>query len=78
MCLKSFGKFSEAIDYHMKALDIQRKLFGTEEQTDLEMSLNNIGVCLQSLGKYNEAGDYFQKSIDIQRKIYMAQMNILV
>ena len=63
------GKYSEALCYLEKALEISLKIFG-EKHRDVAAGYNNIGLIYGSLGNYDKALEFHKKSLDISLKIF--------
>ncbi|XP_020605746.1 kinesin light chain-like [Orbicella faveolata] len=55
--------------YHEKALMIRKKIFG-EEDADVAISYNNLGIVYRNLGQYNEAKEYYEKAVIIRKQIF--------
>ncbi len=58
--------YTEAFNYHKKALEIHQKLNDKYQES---IDLNNIGLVHKSIGEYKEAKDFFQNSINIKKSI---------
>ena len=66
---RHLGQYTEAKEYHQKALIIYKKIFG-EEHANVALSYNNLGNDYHSLGQYNEAKEYHEKALIIEKKIF--------
>ena len=66
--LKQKGKYSEAIEVALKALEIGKKLFGFEHP-DTARSLNNLAEFYDRMGDYDRAETLYQRSLKIVEKL---------
>ena len=55
---------------YIKSLEIDGKLFRTDEHTTIAISLFKIGLVLDKQGKYEEALEHYNKSLEIDRKVF--------
>ena len=62
------GKYSTALSYLKKALEIQQQAL-PHNHPHLATTYNNIGMVYQSIGEYSTALSYFKKTLDIQQQI---------
>ncbi|MGV7224322.1 MAG: SIR2 family protein, partial [Nitrospinales bacterium] len=53
--LSSQGKYDEAVSAYKKSLEIQKKVYGTENHPSYAASLHGLANALSSQGKYDEA-----------------------
>ena len=58
------GKYSEALKYYFRALDIYEETQG-KQHPETATTLNNIGESLRSQGKYSEALKYYLRALEI-------------
>ena len=58
---EDLGKYAEAVDYDMKALEIEEEIFG-ECHPSISTSNNNLGHVYTTMGKYEEALACHEKS----------------
>jgi two-component system, NarL family, sensor kinase len=66
LCYYKLDKYSEAIEWFRKALDLQNK------KSDLESvasTLNNIGLNYKMLGNYDKAIDFYEQTIRIDEEL---------
>jgi len=63
---ENLGKHDEALEYHLKALDI-RKFFEKENHPNFALSYNNLALVYKSLGEDERALEYFLKALNIQK-----------
>ena len=68
--LNEQGKYEEALEHYNKSLEIDPKVFGTDEHATIATTLQNIGSVLNEQGKYNEALEHYNKSLEIDRKVF--------
>ncbi|MBI5745961.1 MAG: tetratricopeptide repeat protein [Nitrospirae bacterium] len=61
------GRYSEAINYEKKVLEIVEKAMG-KEHPDVATSLNNLAALYKSTGRYSEAEPLFKRSLEIWEK----------
>ncbi len=66
ICYFRLDKYSEAIVWFRKALDLQRK---TGDLEKVASSLNNIGLNYKMLGNYDEAISYYEQTIRIDEEL---------
>jgi class 3 adenylate cyclase len=59
------GQFVQAMNYYMRALDINEK---TGNITQQATNIGNIGVIYYEFGDYNEAVNYMIKGLELNRK----------
>ena len=71
------GDYDEALLYYQKALKIEYRVFGVDENhvetqgnSSIADSLHNIGVVYQIKGDYDEALLYYQKSLKIKYRVF--------
>lgn len=62
------GKYYMALEFHNKALEIKRLVFG-ENNPDTAASYNNIGIVYESLGDYDKALEYCNTALEIWRPV---------
>jgi tetratricopeptide (TPR) repeat protein len=60
------GKYTEAITYYEKSLEIRQKT--PENHPDLANSYNNIGDVYINIGEYSKALSYYEKALEIYQK----------
>lgn len=60
------GQLNQAIDYHLKALEIVERL---EDHGAIATTNNNIALIYRDWGQLDNAIDYFQKSLKVFEKI---------
>ena len=56
--------YQKALMYHLKALGIREKAFGTSHP-DTALSYYNIGIIYDDQSDYSTAYDYYKKALDI-------------
>jgi tetratricopeptide (TPR) repeat protein len=61
------GKYTEAITYYEKSLEISQKTL-PENHPDLATSYNNIGAVYGDMGEYSKALSYYEKALEIKQK----------
>jgi tetratricopeptide (TPR) repeat protein len=62
------GKFEEALEHYNKSLEIDIKVFETDEHAFIATTLQNIGSVLKLQGKYVEAFYCYKKSLKNRKK----------
>ena len=55
------GQYEEAIKYHKRSLDYQKKIKGNDVQFEEEQSFNNIAVVHKNAKQYDKALDFFNQ-----------------
>lgn len=60
------GKIQEAVECHMKALNIKQRI---ASKTSIAITLNNLGETYSEVGNYNRAIEYFQLSLNLRSEI---------
>ena len=66
---RNLGQYSEAKEYHEKALIIRKEIFG-EHHAKVAESYNNLGTVYGDLGQYSEARENYEKALIIIKKMY--------
>ncbi|MBA4152506.1 MAG: hypothetical protein C0509_08090, partial [Acinetobacter sp.] len=66
--LSAQGKYAEAQPFSMKALDIERKIFG-EGHANTATCYNALAANLNSQGKHAEAQPLFKNALDVRRSV---------
>jgi tetratricopeptide (TPR) repeat protein len=61
------GKYTEAITYFEKALEIKQKTLPANDPS-LATSYNNIGEVYRNMGEYSKALSYYEKALEIRQK----------
>ena len=61
------GNYSEALNYFVKALEIQEKTLG-ENHPDTAISYNGMASAYRGLGNYKKALKYYKKTLSIREK----------
>jgi tetratricopeptide (TPR) repeat protein len=61
------GKYTEAITYYQKLLEIRQKTLPANHPS-LATSYNNIGMVYNKMGEYSKALSYYEKSLEIKQK----------
>jgi tetratricopeptide (TPR) repeat protein len=64
---KDQGKYTEAITYCEKSLEIRQKTLPANHP-DLATSYNNIGSVYDDMGEYSKALSYYEKALEIYQK----------
>ena len=59
------GEHAKAIEYHEKALTIQRAVFG-DKHPAVATILNNIAFAYDAQGEHEKAIEYYEKALGIQ------------
>jgi len=62
------GQYLKALEYSMRALEIQHKVLG-EEHPSVATSYNNLASIYQATGDYNKALEYSMRALEIQHKV---------
>ena len=70
------GAYSEALNFHSKALEIREKVL-KPGHNHIAMSHMNIGAVHEKLGNYNKALEHFFKALEIQKKAIDKDFHIL-
>ena len=65
------GKYTEAIKYCQKYLDISKSHLPADHR-DMATSHNNIGLVYAKMGEYSKALEYYAKSLEIRKKSFPA------
>ena len=65
----NIANYTKAIDYLLKALEINKGIFG-ENHPDTAAYYNNLGSCYISLGIYNKAIEYHLRALEIKKEIF--------
>jgi adenylate cyclase len=66
LCYYKLDKYSDAIEWFQKALDLQRELGNLEA---VASSLNNIGLNYKMRGNYDKAIDFYEQTIRIDEEL---------
>jgi tetratricopeptide (TPR) repeat protein len=66
---KLFRNDSLTLEYHLKALDIRERVFGTDHP-DTAASYNNIGSTYNSMGNYQKTLEFKMKALDIKERVF--------
>ena len=66
---QQLGQYTEAKEYHEKALIINKKIFG-EVHANVASSYGNLGSAFRNLGQYSKAKEYLVKALIIRKKIF--------
>jgi tetratricopeptide (TPR) repeat protein len=61
------GKYTEALSYYEKALEIKQKILPANHPR-LASCYNNIGLAYDNMGEYSKALSYFEKTLEIKQK----------
>jgi tetratricopeptide (TPR) repeat protein len=61
------GKYTEAITYYEKSLEIKQKTLPANHH-NLATSYNNIGNVYYNMGEYSKALSYYEKALEIKQK----------
>ena len=61
------GKYTEALLYYEKALEVQQKTLPTKHP-GLATSYNNIGMVYNHMGEYSKTLSYYEKALEIEQK----------
>lgn len=75
----NFGRYEEALNYNLKALDIYKS---TGDSVSIATAFNNIGITYNALGDFSTAAYYSYKALDIHesksnwRKAAISCLNI--
>ena len=64
----SQGKYEEALEYYQKSLDIQIRVFGSDNPSVAD-SKENIGLVFKKMTKKSEARQMFTEAAGIRRKM---------
>jgi len=64
----SQGDYAKALEWYLKALDINEKILGNEHP-DTATTYNNIASVYNDLGAYKEALEWYKKALDIDEKV---------
>ncbi len=59
-------RFSDALDYHIKALQIELKIFNGVNHPLIALTINNVGTVCMRIEEYSEAMNYFERALQIQ------------
>ena len=71
-CIKNdLGEYSEAMTYHQRVLDIQKKTL-PPNHPDLASSYNNIGAVYSDMGDYPKACLSFENAVRIGQQVLPA------
>jgi len=62
--------FENSLVYYSKSIEINRKIFGTDDHSDIANSFNNIGSVYYSQGRHEKSLENTKKSLEIYRKIF--------
>lgn len=60
----------KAIEYHQRALAIQKETYRDHLNISIAYSLNNLGDIYEELGDYSQARQHYQEALEVKRKIY--------
>lgn len=60
------GAFSIALQYHLKSLEIQKRI---GNQVGIGNSYNNLGILYNDSQDYEKADEYYQKALEIRKEI---------
>ncbi|MEO1301405.1 MAG: tetratricopeptide repeat protein, partial [Bacteroidota bacterium] len=71
--LSQLGKYVEALEYSQQAIDMQKRIYGSQDHPEIARSLNNIGSHLSHLGKHKDALTYSQEALDMQKRLFSDQ-----
>ena len=62
------GNYDKAVEYCLKALEIDKILLGTEHR-DIAISYNHLGYLYEHKGDYDNALLYYLKALEIRKKV---------
>lgn len=66
----NIGKHSQALEYLLKSLALDRKILGNDENEQVANDMNNIGVCYENIaGKARIALYYYRKALQIYKEL---------
>ena len=74
-CLNALGRYEEAKQYNLAALDLSRK---TGNKAEEMAALNNLGYSFKYLGEPQEALDYFRDATELGKEIKAPVQEITV
>jgi len=63
-------KYQTAKEFHLKALDVRKYLYGNKKHAHVAISYNNLGQCCFMLGEIDEAFDYHRKAFEIRNSVF--------
>jgi len=66
---KNQGQYKKALECHLKALQILRRVCGDDDPY-VGLSYNNIGSIYYSQGQYSSAIEYHSKALELERSVY--------
>ncbi|MBI3231984.1 MAG: tetratricopeptide repeat protein, partial [Candidatus Doudnabacteria bacterium] len=69
----ALGELRKAFLYYEKALEMRKKLYGSQPHFDLVTSLNNVGSIHRALGKGQEALLYYKNALKMCKDLYKDQ-----
>lgn len=64
------GNYTKALDYSLRAYEVDKAKNKSDSNITIAIDLNNIGYSYQKLEKYPEALDYYQRALKIKEKKY--------
>ena len=65
ICLKSQGKYDEALETHKKALAIKLQVLGPDD-ADVALTYHGMGVVVDYQDKFDEANTLYRKGLAIR------------
>ena len=74
-CLEKIVQYGKAIEYYLKAIEIEEKVYGKDANASLAASYNNIGSTYNDLGEHEKALEYYLKALRICEIVYVDNPN---
>ena len=62
------GNNEKSLSYHLKALDVRKKLLG-EDHPETARSYHNIGCCYYSIENFEKAYEFYEKAFNLRKKL---------
>ncbi len=70
MVYNSLGEYQNALDYHNRSLEMNKRIHKNVNHPDIATSLNNIGVVYFSLREFHKALDYYERSLRMKQVFF--------
>jgi len=68
LIFEEFTNYQTSAEWHMKALEKRKKLYGEKNDNVTGDYYNNLGIVFNNLGKYKESIDYHVKALQIYKR----------
>jgi len=63
------GRYKEAEELYLRALDIRQKRYGSQAHPDIAQSLNSLGCLNQDMGRYEKSEELFHQAVQMREML---------